>query len=228
MAGAGGDVGLLSFGPTKQISVGNAALLFTSVRMAEEVAERLRGKTPQPQTVIGPLAVAFRRRLEIARSHLREFGDNSAQDFSGLLEGLAPQLAVPFAAESEAAAVHALAGYAEAAQIRVAKMDLWSRSLAGTALEPVGMGNGCVPWRYTCRLPGLDWSQQHRIAETIRAAGMHVSNWYLPAHWFLGHPAGSLVGVERLAREVFQFWLDENATFDAIAHESAFVRRLMS
>jgi dTDP-4-amino-4,6-dideoxygalactose transaminase len=228
MAGAGGDVGLLSFGHTKQISVGNAALLFTSIQLAEEVSERLRARTPQPQSVIAPLAAAFRRRLDIAREHLRGFSDNAAKDFTGLLEGLAPLLAVPFSEEAAAAAVRELAGYAETAQIRVAKMDLWSRGLEGSGLEPVGMAKGCVPWRYTCRLPGLDWSQQHRFAETIRAAGIHVSNWYLPAHWFLGQPAGSLPGVERLAREVFQFWLDENATHEAIAHESAFVRRLMS
>ena len=54
---------------------------------------------------------------------------------------------------------------------------------------------------------------------------MHVSNWYLPAHWFLGRGAGSLPGVEKLAREVFQFWLDEDTSSDSIARGIALVRR---
>jgi hypothetical protein len=227
MSGTGGDVGLLSFGATKHISAGNAALLFRSVELAEEVGARLSKKTPQPESIRGPLAAAFRARLEIARARLRASGETSADAFSGLLEGLGPVLAVPFSSQAGAATVRALAGYAEAAQLRVAKREMWSSGLAGTGLQPVGMGKGCVPWRYTCRLPGLSWSQQHRTAETLRAAGMHVSNWYLPAHWFLGQSARSLPGVETLAREVFQFWLDEDATPEVIEHWSAMVRRVL-
>jgi DegT/DnrJ/EryC1/StrS aminotransferase family len=228
MAGSGGDVGLLSFGATKHIATGNAALLFRSVELAEEVGARLSAKMPQPQSVRGPLVAAFRARLEIARTHLRDSGDRSAGAFSGLLDGLEPLLAAPFSPEAEAATIRALADYAEAARNRVAKKDLWSRGLAGTGLKPVGMRSHCVPWRYACRLPGLDWPEQHRIAETLRAAGMHVSNWYLPAHWFLGQPAGTLPGVETLAREVFQFWLDEDTTPEMIEHWSAIVRRVLS
>lgn len=228
MAGSGGDVGLLSFGATKHISTGNAALLFRSVELAEEVAARLSNKAPQPQSIRGPLAAAFRMRLEIARARLRNSGDESTDAFSGLLEGLEPLLAVPFSSEAETATILALAGYAEAARIRVAKKELWSSSLAGTGLQPVGMGGRCVPWRYACRLPGLDWLEQHRIAETLRAEGMHVSNWYLPAHWFLGQPARTLPGAETLAREVFQFWLDEDTTPEVIEHWSAIVRRVLS
>jgi hypothetical protein len=228
MAGAGGDVGLLSFGPTKHISVGNAALLFRSTEMAEEVSARLSMKMPQSQTARGALAAAFRTRLETARAHLRASGDAPTEGFAGLLQGLALLLAAPLSAEAEPSTIRALATYARAAQIRVEKKELWLGGLAGTGLKPVGMEKGCVPWRYACRLPGLGWQEQHRIAETLRSAGLHVSNWYLPAHWFLGHPAGALPGVERLAREVFQFWLDEDATPENIARECAIVRHVMS
>jgi hypothetical protein len=228
MAGCGGDVGLLSFGATKHISTGNAALLFRSAELADEVGARLSSKAPQPRSVRAPLAAAFRVRLEIARGRLRAFGDASADAFVGLLEGLEPLLAVPFSSEAEMATVRALSGYTEAARLRVAKSDLWASGLAGTGLQPVGMGRGCIPWRYTCRLPGLNWLEQHRIAETLRAAGMHVSNWYLPAHWFLGQSARPLPGVQALAREVFQFWIDEGTTPELIEHWSAIVRRVLS
>lgn len=228
MAGSGGDVGLLSFGATKHISTGNAALLFRSVELAEEVGARLSDKTPQPLSVRAPLAAAFRARLEVARAHLRASGDGSADMFAGLLEGLEPLLAVPFSAEAETATMRALSGYAEAAQRRVAKKEMWESGLTGTGLQPVGMGEGCVPWRYVCKLPGLDWLGQHRIAEKLRAAGMHVSNWYLPAHWFVRRPIRPLPGVQTLAREVFQFWLDEDTTPELIEQWSAMVRRVLS
>jgi hypothetical protein len=52
-----------------------------------------------------------------------------------------------------------------------------------------------------------------------------VSNWYLPAHWYLGEPAGALPGVERLAREVFQFWVNEDVASESICRDAALVRR---
>ncbi len=227
MAGGGGDVGLLSFGATKHISTGNAALLFRSAEMAEQVGARLSRKVPQPQSGRSALVSAFRTRLGIARAHQRASDDNSASAFSGLLEGLEPVLAVPFSSEAESATLRALAGYEKAAQERVAKKELWSRGLAGTGLIPVGMGTGCVPWRYTCRLPQISWSKQHQFAEALRKAGVHVSNWYLPGHWFLGQSAGALPGVETLAREVYQFWLDEDTTPEAIESHSAMASRVM-
>jgi len=90
---------------------------------------------------------------------------------------------------------------------------------------PVGMGPGCVPWRYVCRLPGIDWSLQTVIAEKIRKQGIHVSTWYLPANWFVGQTVGTLPGVERLSREVFQFWLDGDATQESIAVGAQVIRR---
>ena len=42
----------------------------------------------------------------------------------------------------------------------------------------------------------------------MRARGLDVSNWYLPAHWMLGAEVNSLPGVEQLSREIFQFWVD--------------------
>jgi hypothetical protein len=227
-AGAGGDIGLLSFGPTKQISTGNAALLFRSSSLADEFAARLLAKAPQPQAVRRALTSAFRSRLEVERQRLRTSHGGSRRGFCGLLQGLEPVLAVPYSPQADAATLRALAAYSEASEIRVAKRDLWASGLAGTTLQPVGMGRGCVPWRYACRSPGLDWLDQQRLAETLRAAGMHVSNWYLPAHWFVGDARDQLPGVEALAREVFQFWLDEETSLEAVALQSATVRRVMT
>jgi hypothetical protein len=202
--------------------------LFKNAELADEVGARLSAKLPHPATARDALTSAFRVRLENARTRLRASIDNASDAFQGLLEGLGPVLAVPLSPTADMATVRALATYVEAAKIRVAKKELWSIGLEGTGLTPVGMGSGCVPWRYACRLPGVGWSEQHRIAERIRAAGIHVSNWYIPAHWFLGRGAQALPGVETLAREVFQFWLDDSTAPATIERDCAEIRRVMS
>jgi hypothetical protein len=224
VAGTAGDVGLLSFGATKQISVGNAALLFRDVAFAEAVGAMLHKLVPETLAVRDTLSTAFRARLDGARARLRSEGDAGAGAFSGLLEEMQPLLRVPLCASRAAATVLALERYSHAAEVRIAKKELWSRGLEGTGRVEVGMAEGCIPWRYVCRWPGLTWSEQHRIANDLRAAGMHVSNWYLPAHWFIGLRAGALPGVETLAREVFQFWLDEETTLETIERQCGIVQ----
>jgi dTDP-4-amino-4,6-dideoxygalactose transaminase len=222
-AGAGGDVGLLSFGHTKHIDVGSAAVLFHSASFADQVARRLAALDPAPLELREQRSKAFRDRLESARARLRGEGDAARGAFTGLLDELEALLYVAPQAGAEQAVAARLASYPSAARARVAKAQLWSRELQGSGLVPVGMGAGCVPWRYACRLPGADWVLQERLAAALRAGGMHVSNWYLPAHWFVaGSPA--LPGVERLAREVFQFWLDDVTTPESIAMHGAMAR----
>jgi hypothetical protein len=228
VCGAGGDVGLLSFGPTKQIASGNAALLFANRELAQGFSERLRNVSPQPDALRGSLVAAFRAGLDLARARRRRGGGAAAGGFIGLLNGLEPVLAIPYDRDADARTVSALALYADAARLRVKKAEHWSNAIAGTRLQPVGMGLGCVPWRFACRVPGLDWVEQHRISEALRGQGMHVSNWYLPAHWFFKDLAGTLPGVETLAREVFQFWLDDVVTLDDIERQGALVRRQLS
>ena len=71
-------------------------------------------------------------------------------------------------------------------------------------------------------------ASQRKFAEGLRAKGMHVSQWYLPAHWFLAGNEEELPGVEQLAREVFQFWVDESTTTEAIRHGIDAVREQVS
>ena len=87
-------------------------------------------------------------------------------------------------------------------------------------LVPVGMDftekGGCVPWRFACRLPGSDWKIQQQIGDRLRNCGLDVSHWYLPGSWFLSNSMGQFPGAEQLAREVFQFWVDEYISISKI------------
>jgi hypothetical protein len=227
-AGALGDIGLISFGATKHISLGNAAVLFHDRQLFDQVEASLKGWSPAPDDVRARAAAIFRANLERARAGLRSQGGSGAAGFVGLLSGLEPLLDAPAANANEEAIQAALEGYRSVIEARITKAALWSSCLAGTGLEPVGMGRGCVPWRYVCRLPGLDWKRQHLVSEAIRAAAIHVSNWYLPANWFVGQRVCTLPGVEMLAQEVLQFWVDESASSDSIMRDAAVVRREIS
>lgn len=226
-AGAGGDVGLLSFMKTKHLPLGNAALLFADLKFGNEVESLLRSYQTQPEQLRDQLAASFRSRLDHARARLCEEGEPASSAFRGLLEGMEASLFVPRSPVGEDVLHRALQEYPVAAKTRIAKAATWASSLSGTGLNPVGMGPGSVPWRYVCRLPGVGWGEQRRLSEAMRSAGMDVSNWYLPAHWFLGEPAGSLPSVERLSREVFEFWVDESMTYEAIARHSQAIRQII-
>jgi dTDP-4-amino-4,6-dideoxygalactose transaminase len=226
-AGAGGDVGLLSFMKTKHLPLGNAALLFADSKFCDEVESLLRTYQTQPAKLRDQLVARFRSRLDHARARLCEEGEPAWSAFQGLLEGMDATLFVPRSPVGADVLLRALQEYPIAAETRVAKAASWASSLSGTGLNSVGMGPGSVPWRYVCRLPGLGWGEQWRLSEAMRSAGMDVSNWYLPAHWFLGHPAGSLPSVERLSREVFEFWVDESVTHTAIARHSEAIRQII-
>jgi dTDP-4-amino-4,6-dideoxygalactose transaminase len=226
-AGARGDVGLLSFTKTKHLPVGNAALLFADNEFCDAVVSLLGTYEPQPAQLRNQLLEHFRHRLDDARARLCDEGERGWSAFQGMLEGMEPTLLVPPSTGGADVLLRALQEYPAAAQARAAKAALWESSLSGTGLKSVGMSAGCVPWRYACRIPGLGWGEQRRLAEAMRSAGMDVSNWYLPAHWFLGHPAGSLPSVERLSREVFEFWVDDSVTHASIARHSEAIKQII-
>ncbi|NTV11157.1 MAG: DegT/DnrJ/EryC1/StrS aminotransferase family protein, partial [Zoogloea sp.] len=225
--GGQGDVGLISFGATKHIEVGGAALLFRDAEFADRVEDTLAAIPVVPEADRSAIYARFRQRFDAARQRLRNEGDKAATAFHGLLEGYPPSLQVAFPAGAAEAARVGLDAYPKALAERVHKASLWADALAGSGLVPVGMGPGCVPWRYTCRLPGLHWRSQHELGEAMRAQGLHVSHWYLPAHWLCGHAAGSLPESERLASEVFQFWIDGQTPPETIAHGAASVRAIV-
>ena len=228
LCGGGGDVGLLSFGATKHIAVGNAALLFRDERLAASVEALLKTIEPAPAGVRAELASSFRTQLEQARARLRMEGNAAAGAFSGLLNGLEPLLRVPALPDADDRVLRAIEAYPTEIQARVAKSNAWSASLTGCGLAEVGMKAGCVPWRFVCRWPGADWSSQAGLSESLRSSGMHVSNWYLPAHWMLGYAPGLLTGVEQLAREVLEFWVDASVSSDSIVRDARIVRREMA
>lgn len=216
--GGQGDVGLLSFGATKHIDVGGAAMLFRDADLAGDVALVLASIPITPEIQRTAILARFRQGFDAARKRLWDEGDAAATAFQGLLDGYTPALQVPLPSGTGRTIVAALDGYAEERAQRILKAAAWNRGLIACGLIPVGMGEGTVPWRYTCRLPGIDWRSQHDLGQEMRGHGLHVSHWYLPAHWMCGCDQQTLPGVERLSQEVFQFWVDKQTSMQTIEH----------
>jgi hypothetical protein len=226
--GGQGDIGLLSFGATKHIAVGGAALLFKSGRFADAVAQKLAAYEILTEQQRLEIHTRFRQRLTTAREQLRNSEGADVTAFNGLLDGYPSSLPMPFPAGAAQAADDAFNTFPQARALRLKKAAAWAAGLAGSPLSPVGMQAGAVPWRYTCRFPGLNWGEQHRLGETLRNKGLNVSHWYLPAHWMCGFGAGTLPGVEQLASELFQFWVDEDTPLDVIERSAAVANALAS
>jgi dTDP-4-amino-4,6-dideoxygalactose transaminase len=223
LVGGQGDVGLLSFGVAKHIEAGGAAILFSDSAFADTVAHTLASIEILPELQRSAIYTRFRQRLEAARARLRSEGETAAVAFHGLLDGYSPSLQVPFPVGAAHTACLAFEIYPQARELRMQKSAAWAAGLEDSSLVPVGMGTGTVPWRYTCRLPGIDWNWQHRLGEEMRSHGLNVSHWYLPAHWMCGYEPQTLPGTERLAREVFQFWVDGHTSLETIEHGAAAV-----
>jgi len=225
--GALGDMGLLSFGHSKQISIGNGVVLVKSMEFAARIAAQLAAIPVCDDASRSQLQGAFRSRLDAARAQLIASARADTRGFPGLLDGLGDTLSVALDGALSAALLDAVDGYPENARARIEKAGFWKDSLEGSGVVAVGMGKGSVPWRFVCRVPGIDWRAQARIAQAIRDHGIHVSNWYLPANWYIGQPVGALPGTETLSREVFQFWLDEHVTRGSILDSAQVIRRVL-
>jgi dTDP-4-amino-4,6-dideoxygalactose transaminase len=209
-AGSGGDVGLLSFGRTKQIETGGGALLFRDQRLARECSTLLVAERLPPARFVRQIQSTYAHRYYEARANYVSTGDPAA--FYGLLnEDYGLTLRAIWHADWTPQLTAALKQRDRILDLRAEKAEAWRKLLSTFPFVAVGMDitRGCAPWRYTCRIPGLDPKRQHTIAETLRDADIDVSNWYTPSHWLISSHTSTLAeGAEKLSCEVFQFWID--------------------
>lgn len=224
--GLKGDIGLVSFGASKHINAGGAAILSGNDELLTRVQSEIEEMKYSDPSLIVEAEKKFRQGFEYARKKLRENDDNSA--FASLLDGYQAALYPPFPEVMIADLVQALKNYPHAARERQSKARLWRKLLQGSGLLPVGMEQNTIPWRFTCRLPGINWRQQYALGEAMREKGLHVSHWYLPANWLLAETIIlSMPGTETLAREVFQFWIDEQTSLEDIEKGAVIVTELV-
>lgn len=227
-AGSQGDVGLLSFGKSKQIETGGAAILFKDPVFAEAVDITLNLFQVTPSEIRQSITDKFRKRFENAREKLWAGIESPSTAFYGLLSDYSPSLHVEPPFVTAEATIKALDKYQKSITDRKEKMSLWTKELEGSGLVPVGMTNQTAPWRYTCRLPGSNWKTQRYLGGKMRDQGLNVSHWYLPAHWFCNMDSISLPKAEQFSQEVFQFWLDESISINEIKQSAKVVKEIIT
>ncbi len=219
-AGSLGDVGLLSFGETKQIETGGGAVLLRDSDFADEIKELINQLSYSNPDVVKNVKSDFRFRLSQTRKELISIERDSAELFKGLLNNFARSLYSELDLATMETLYLSLKEFPVIAQKRKNKSRIWRETLDGSKLKPIETDESCVPWRYVCRLPGATWRQQFEVSERFRNFGINVSNWYLPGHWFIHGRSLNLPGAEQLSREVFQFWIDGSISEQQISEQA--------
>ena len=213
-AGTHGTVGILSFGPSKQLPVGGAAVLTREAAVLDLVRKNRASANLSVSTVLSE--EDFRTKLDVARGQLAQVGRSAASHFQGLLEGYQDLLNVVAHETVPEKIAHILPQLGELRERRMRKFLLWRSLLVKTRATFFEYTRGANPWRATFRVPGIGWEEQAALAEEMRSHGVPVSTWYLPGHWFLDGGKMKMDGAERLSREVFQLWIDETTTEEQI------------
>jgi dTDP-4-amino-4,6-dideoxygalactose transaminase len=226
MAGAGGNIGLISFGKSKQIEVGGAILITNDSDYAKACAFELAAVKAASKQEIHNAEFIFRNGLQKARINLRI--NNEIKDFVGLLNGYSTALRVSWIPEWADFINKKFKTYSDQLEKRHEKVSYWLNAIDGTGLTPLGMGPESAPWRFACRLPGCNWNQQHRLGEALRTRGLDVSHWYIPSHWYLPSNLQKLPGAVQLAQESFQFWIDDSITIEHIKKSKNIINRIFS
>ena len=219
-AGSIGDVGLLSFGETKQIATGGGAILLRDSNFADKIKELINQQSYSNPDLVQNIRSEFRSQLSQTRLELISAERDSAKLFKGSLKNFAGSLYSKLDLATLEALNLSLNQFPLEAQKRKNKSQIWKEALDGSRLEPIEMSEFCVPWRFVCRLPGLTWRQQFEVSDKLRNFGINVSNWYLPGHWFVHGGSLNLPGAEQLSREVFQFWIDGSISERQVLEQS--------
>jgi len=209
-AGTCGDVGLLSFGYSKQLPMGGASVLTRDDALRNLIWQNRVSATATNE--VAPQGEEFRTKLDHARGQLAQWGRQAASEFRGLLENYEESLKVAAPANAAQLITESLPQLGMSRDERVRKFLLWKRLLTGSGAEFFESPDGTNPWRAVFRLPGIGWEDQATLADEIRSTGVPLSTWYLPGHWFLDGGETVMEGAEQLSREVFQLWIDEGTT----------------
>lgn len=226
LAGTGGDIGLISFGKSKQIEVGGAILVSHDSNFAKACVAVLASVVSSTNQECLAANLLFQNGRQVARQKLLKKSDISG--FAGLLNEYAPALRLSWKPEWSDSIEKALALYPNQLAIRHEKANIWRKVIANTKLIPIGMGLNSAPWRFACRLPGCDWQKQNKLGNALRFTGLEVSHWYMPGHWLIDPCAQSLPGAEQLAQETFQFWLDASVDAELIQQSEKILHEIFN
>jgi dTDP-4-amino-4,6-dideoxygalactose transaminase len=223
--GTSGNAAIISFGHTKLIDVGQGGMVLTNDSMLANAVRNFKDHCSPMHTLNTPnIAKQFQEMFYAARHQLGSAPELARESFKGLVRIYEPLISSLWKPEVSEEILARLDHLDSAVRKRREKNDTYKDMLRDTAMVPLSMSPGSVPWRAAFRLPGIGWAEQEAISETLRMEGIDISNWYIPSHWIMegtSNLAGKLESTERLSKEIFQLWVDDSTDKRSVRRAAA-------
>ena len=227
-SGSFGDVSLVSFGHTKLINVGHGGMVLTNDTILAKEIKKFDLINLKNDIEVSLIAKKFKEKYYYARNYLQNDSEMAKYYFKGLLSYYSPLVKSRWKPEKAEVICNQIKTISLLTQKRKQKLEIYQELLRDTPLIPLKMSKGSVPWRAVFRLPSINWKTQNDISEAVRAADVDISNWYIPSHWMMDeteHSVNSMFSTEKLSKEVFQLWLDDDTSLDEINYAAAVLKR---
>jgi dTDP-4-amino-4,6-dideoxygalactose transaminase len=226
--GTFGDASIISFGYTKLIDVGQGGMILTNDSgLANTVRNFKEYCRPMPNAF--NISKKFKEMFYMARNQLVKDPILARKNFKGLISIYQPLISSVWKPELAEKILLQLKHLDTAILQRRVKNELFREALYGTALVPLSMSEGSVPWRSVFKIPDINWQEQEKISNAVRKKGVDISNWYIPSHWLMEDSVDPMVKVEsteRLSKEIFQLWIDNSSNKKKV-NQTAIVLRLI-
>jgi len=222
--GSFGDASIVSFGHTKIIDAGHGGMVLTNdSKLANEV-KNCQDNYSRYTLDTSSVAKTFSEMFYAARHCLASSPEAAREAFNGLMSIYKPLIFTRWEPDISEKVLLRLNNLESSVRARREKNETYKDMLRDTALVPLKMSPGSVPWRAAFRLPGISWAEQETISDSVRTENVDISNWYVPAHWLMEKtsiPLVSLKSTELLSKEIFQLWLDDNTDLDKVKHAAS-------
>jgi dTDP-4-amino-4,6-dideoxygalactose transaminase len=231
LCGTLGDAAVLSFGQTKMIETGGGAVISHDRDLIDEIESYNAHMVFESELDIMDSFERFRKAFYSARNRLVAEGSDARHYFHGLIEQYLPLIPRSYESGNASVIADALANIDTRITVRRDKAEIYHLNLADNPyIQPVGMGEGSVPWRYCFRIPGVDWGIQDEISHQARFRGIHISNWYIPTHWMSSderYNSLELPESQRMSQEIFQLWLDDNTSPEQVKINASVINQVV-
>ena len=228
--GSFGDASIISFGQTKLIDSGHGGMVLTNESKLAKALRSFNNSYSIPILDLPAISKEFREMFYSARRKLGSDSVFAKKCFNGLIKLYEPLIISKWKPEVSDEILAKLSNLDSLVRERRDNYAIYKDKFRNTALVPLTMSPGSVPWRAVFRLPDIDWAEQEALSEALRKEGLDLSNWYIPSHWLMEQTSlleNKLDFTECLSKEIFQLWVAEGINKEKLKYTaSVFILKL--
>lgn len=207
-------VRLLSFGHSKIVDVGAGSLILSDDQsLIGEIEKLYKSYTFQEKKITDNFAKKFRSNFYNLKNTLPINFQNKFE-FKALLDLYTPLIdtKTELKESTKENIIQKINNLDKNIERRRGNWQKYKSSFFNLPLIPL-LNDYSVPWRASFRINGMNYRAQHELSENLRTLGYEVSNWYLPAHWYIDasdEMDTKLKNTLKLSQEIIQFWVDRD------------------